>query len=112
MIPTLVSWWVSTSADKYVIIAYLGIAASGIYSVAYKIPSVLNLLTNIFTSAWMISAIQSISDEDSEVYQSNVYKYFNAVNVLVCTILIIFSQILGKILFAKECTTYCSLIIS
>lgn len=102
MIPTLVSWWVSTSADKYVIIAYLGIAASGIYSVAYKIPSVLNLLTNIFTSAWMISAIQSISDEDSEVYQSNVYKYFNAVNVLVCTILIIFSQILGKILFAKE----------
>lgn len=102
MIPTIVSWWVSTSADKYVIIAFLGVATSGIYSVAYKIPSVLTLLTNIFTSAWTISAIQSVEDEDKASYQSYVYKLFNSANVLVCAVLIVMSQILGKILFANE----------
>lgn len=101
-IPNNIAWWVSTSADKYIIIGYLGIAASGIYSVAYKIPSILTLLSNIFTSAWTISAIQSVGDKDSGRFQSNVYKYFNAGNVLACSGLIMMSQFLGGILFAKD----------
>lgn len=101
-IPNNIAWWVSTSADKYVIIGYWGIAASGIYSVAYKIPSILTLLSNIFTSAWTISAIQSVGDTDSGKFQSTVYKYFNACNVLSCSGLILLSQFLGEILFSKD----------
>ena len=102
MIPTLVSWWISTSADKYMIISYLGLSTSGIYSVANKIPSVLNLFTNIFTSAWTISAIQSADSSDKESYQATVYKYFNALNVIVCSLLIIFSKLLGRLLYSKD----------
>ncbi|WP_051209508.1 lipopolysaccharide biosynthesis protein [Butyrivibrio sp. WCD3002] len=102
MIPTLVSWWISTSADKYILIAYRGLAESGVYSVAYKIPSVLTLFSNIFTSAWTISVIKSVSDEDKSSYQSVVYKFYNSFNVLVCTIFISFSKILGKMLFSQE----------
>ena len=101
-IPNNIAWWVSTSADKYVIIGYLGIAASGIYSVAYKIPSILTLLSNIFTSAWTISAIQNVDDKDGGRFQSIVYKYFNVGNILVCSILILLAQFLGKILFAND----------
>lgn len=102
MIPTLLSWWVSTSADKYILIACKGLAISGVYSVAYKIPSVLTLLSNIFTSAWTISVIKTASDEDKADYQSSVYKYYNCINILICTVFILLSQVLGKVLFAAD----------
>ena len=101
-IPNNIAWWVSTSADKYVIIGYMGIAASGIYSVAYKIPSILTLFSNIFTSAWTISAIRNVEDKDNGKFQSEVYKYFNAGNVFACSALILLAQFLGGILFAKD----------
>ena len=101
-IPTIIAWWVNTSADKYIIIAFLGIASSGIYSVAYKIPSLLTMVTSIFTSAWTISAIKSVDDEDNAQYQTTIYKYYNLVNVLACIVLIMLSKFLGRILFAKD----------
>lgn len=99
-IPVLVAWWINTSADKYIIIAYKGIAESGIYSVAYKIPSILAMVTSIFTSAWTISAIKSVGEEDNDEYQSNIYKFFNVVNILACSTLILFSKVISSILFA------------
>lgn len=101
-IPVLVAWWISTSADKYMIIAYKGIAESGIYSVAYKIPSILAMITSIFTSAWTISAIKSVGEEDNDEYQSNVYTFFNVANVFTCSILILFSKVISSILFADK----------
>lgn len=101
-IPNNIAWWVSTSADKYVIIAYMGVAVSGIYSVAYKIPSILVLLSGIFTSAWTISAIQNVENKDSGQFQSKVYEYFNVANVLACSLLILLSQFLGSLLYAKD----------
>lgn len=101
-IPTIIAWWVSVSADKYIIIAYLGVSMSGIYSVAYKIPSIMTLFTNIFSSAWTISVIQNVDDKDNASYQTTVYKYFVIFNVLFCSVLILFSEFLGKILFAKD----------
>ncbi len=101
-IPVIISWWISTSADKYIIIAFNGIAASGIYSVAYKIPSILTMFTSIFNSAWTLSAIRNIDDEDNAVFHTKIYRYFNAVNVLACSVLILSSKWLAKILFSKQ----------
>ena len=102
LIPTVIAWWVMQLSDKYVIIACVGIAASGIYSVAYKIPSILSTLTVIFTQAWQISAIKSHGDNDNKSFVENVYKYFIIVSVLLCSGLIIMSKILGHILYAKD----------
>ncbi len=101
-VPTVIAWWVNTSADKYIIIGYLGVAISGLYGVAYKIPSILTMVTNIFTSAWTLSAIKSVDDKDSAEYQSSVYKYFNIANVMACSVLILLSKSLARILFAKD----------
>lgn len=101
-IPVLVAWWINTSADKYIIIAYQGIAESGIYSVAYKIPSILAMVTSIFTSAWTISAIKNIGEEDNDEYQTNIYQFFNIANVLACSVLILFSKVISSILFSDS----------
>ena len=51
MIPSKIAWWINNSADKYYIIAMTGIAQSGLYSVAHKIPSMLTVITEIFNQA-------------------------------------------------------------
>ena len=101
-IPVLISWWINTSADKYMIIAYQGIAESGIYSVAYKIPSILAMVTSIFTSAWTISAIKNVGEDDNDEYQTNIYQFFNIANILACSILILFSKVISSILFSES----------
>lgn len=101
-IPVLISWWINTSADKYMIIAYQGIAESGIYSVAYKIPSILAMVTSIFTSAWTISAIKNVGEDDNDEYQTNIYRFFNIANILACSILILFSRVISSILFSES----------
>lgn len=102
LIPSIVSWWVMQISDKYIIIFYLGISASGIYGIAYKIPTILSMLTSIFMQAWQISVIKSVDDSDNDVFISQIYKYFTVFSIAACAILILLSKILGKILYANE----------
>lgn len=102
MIPNMVAWWVSTSADKYIIIWYLGIPISGIYGASYKIPSIMTMFTSIFTSAWTISAIENVNQKDNAQFHKTVYDFFNAANIIVCMGLMLFSQLLARFLFKKD----------
>ena len=102
MIPSTVAWWVMQLSDKYVIIAVSGVAVSGIYSIAYKIPSIMSVITNVFTQAWQISAIKSHGDKDNADFVSNVYNMVMMFIVGISAVLILMSKHLGYILYAKE----------
>ena len=62
LICTALSWWVNSTADKYTVTFMCGIAANGLLSISYKIPSIINTLQGIFTQAWQISAIKHSGD--------------------------------------------------
>ena len=102
MIPTIIAWWFMQTSDKYMIIWKLGLAQSGIYSVSYKIPSILTIVSSLFTQAWQISAISNYGEKDNQSFVGNVYVFFNMVSVLSCAVLITSSKILGSVLFAKD----------
>lgn len=102
MIPTIIAWWVMQTSDKYMIIWLEGIDISGIYSVAYKIPSVLAIITSLFTQAWQVSAISNYKEVDNAKFISTVYKYYNLVSVIACAALILLSKVLGKLLYSNE----------
>ncbi len=102
MIPSTVAWWVMQLSDKYVIIAVAGVAASGIYSIAYKIPSIMSVITNVFTQAWQISAIKSHGDQDNTQFVSNVYNMVMMFVVAISAALILMSKHLGYVLYANE----------
>ena len=51
MIPNSLSWWITDSSDKVILTVILGTATTGIYAIAYKIPSLLTIFTAIFISA-------------------------------------------------------------
>jgi O-antigen/teichoic acid export membrane protein len=102
MVPSNVAWWVMQLSDKYVIINYLGLAASGIYSIAYKIPSILSVITNIFVQAWQVAAIKSSEDSDNEAFVKNVYSYFIVFSIAVSSMLIMLAKPLGHVLYANN----------
>ena len=102
MIPTIIAWWVMQTSDKYMIIWKLGLNQSGIYSVAYKIPTILTVVSSLFTQAWQISAISNYKEKDNSDFVGNVYGFFNMISVLACAMLILLSKILGRVLFAKD----------
>ena len=50
LIANTVAWWITNASDRYVVMWLCGTAANGIYSVAYKIPSILNILQSFYAS--------------------------------------------------------------
>lgn len=101
-IPTIansISWWVNNAADRYIIIALFGLATNGIYSVSYKIPSVMTVFQNIFNQAWSISAVQEFDPKDSNGFYKNIYRMTNFFMVIICSALILTTKIFAKILY-------------
>lgn len=87
MMPNAIMWWIMNTSDRYIIYYYLGIAATGIYAISYKLPSIISVITNIFYQAWQVSAIQNSDDNDN--FYSNVIDYFSKFSLLLASILIL-----------------------
>lgn len=101
MIPNSISWWISNASDKYILTFFWGVSATGIYAIAYKIPSLLNTITKIFMEAWQISAVEEYETKNNRNF-SEVFKFFFGINMLVCMGLIIFSNVISLIIFSKK----------
>lgn len=102
LIFTVLGWWVNSAADRYVVTFMCGLAANGILSVAYKIPSILNIFQNIFTQAWQISAIKEYGEKDSAGFYGDTFKVINTLICAACAWLIILSKPLAHILYAND----------
>lgn len=102
LIPNSLSWWVSNSSDKYILSYFWGIAFTGVYAVAYKIPSIISVVSNILTSAWQISAVDGFESEDFPSFFSSLYKRYSAVYSIICSLIITVIKWLAVLLFAKD----------
>lgn len=96
------SWWVMNAADKYVILACLGTAANGLYAVAHKIPTLINLCNNIFFQAWQLSAVQEASSETKTEFYSRVFNVLSAMLCVVASLLILLVNPLTRIMVAAS----------
>lgn len=102
MIPNSISWWVSNSSDKYILTAICGATVNGIYSVAYKIPTILSVFYNIILSAWRLSAVEDFGSEETSAFYSSVYRKMEGGLVLVSAGIILFNKLLSRLLYAKD----------
>lgn len=66
------SWWGIHSADKVMVEFFLGAGALGIFTVASKIPSLINVMVNIFSQAWGISSVKEIESGNDTGFYSKV----------------------------------------
>ena len=83
-----VSWWVIHSSDKIMIEWMIGGAALGIYTAASKIPSLINVLTSIFSQAWGLASIKEYDSTNDAKFYSTVFRYYS-VAMFGATILIV-----------------------
>lgn len=97
-----IGWWINSSSDRYIVIGILGSAANGIYTVSYKIPTILTACSDVFAQAWQLSAIREIDSEDSSHFISEMYNSYNAFLVACCSILIILNIPIANFLYAKD----------
>lgn len=103
--PTVVSsigWWINNASDKYVVTYFCGLAENGIYSIASKIPSMLNVIQNIFNQAWVLSATKELDKSDSNNFFSNIYRIYNFIIVMACSLIIVFDKLLSSFLYAND----------
>ncbi len=73
LIPNAISWWAINTANRYIILAFLGATANGIYAITTKFPSILQICTSIFYLAWQESAIREATGENSAKFYENVF---------------------------------------
>lgn len=97
-----IGWWINSASDKYTLVIMVGNDANGLLSVAYKIPSVLNVLQTIFIQAWQISAIKEYSENDSKTFYGITFEFVNCLMCVSCTILIFFVKLIAGFMFSNS----------
>lgn len=102
MIPNSAMWWINNSSDRYIITYFISLAANGVYSIGYKIPSILSVLVSVFMQAWQISVVDDFGTKEGNIFFNEVYNIFLKVNITIATILIFFSKYIGKLIFNGE----------
>ena len=99
MVPTTVCWLITDLSDRYFVNAIWGGAANGIYSAAYKIPTIVTLISSVFMQAWQFSAVAESCDEEAcSDFYSKVFKGFLALVSIGTAGLIFFSRFLSRLL--------------
>ena len=102
LMPNSISWWVSNSSDRYIMKIYRSADELGIYSVAYKIPSILSTVTSILLSAWEISAVDEFGTEKSRKFFSQMYKHYFEILTVLCVLIMMLVKPLASVLFQKD----------
>ncbi len=102
MIPTTVFWWITNVADRYMIACFDGDAINGLYAVAFKVPTLLILVSGIFSEAWQYSAVTDGNDEDKGSFFSKVFDSFQSIVFLGASCLILLAKFFAEILLAES----------
>ncbi|MGI5960127.1 MAG: lipopolysaccharide biosynthesis protein [Massiliimalia sp.] len=102
MIPTTVSWWIINVSDRYLVRAMISDQVNGLYSVAYKVPSIVVLISGIFMDAWQVSAFETTSPLERQRFFSKVCNAYQTIVFLASSVLILSSKLLTQILVADS----------
>ncbi len=99
LIPTTLCWLITDLSDRSMVTYFCGEEINGIYSAAYKIPTIVNLVSSVFLQAWQFSAIAESSDgEECGRFYSQVYSGFLSVIMIGTVGLILLSRHLTALL--------------
>lgn len=104
LIFTALSWWIVTSSDRYMIRYYMSNGDVGVYSIASKIPLILQTLISVLQMVWQIST-NKMHDEEPSKLKENYILFTNAfrqIGFISGSILIILTQPLMYLLAQND----------
>lgn len=102
LIPNALMWWVMNASDRYMITFFIGMAANGLYAVANKIPSLLNIINSIFFQAWQLSAIEEADSESKSKFFTDVFSLISSLMFICTSFLLLSIKLIMKFFVADE----------
>lgn len=102
LIPNSLFWWVGTSINRFFITGMLGIAASGMFAAAGKLPNLLNTAYSVFQQAWQLSAFQESKGEGLEDFFSSVFRALQAAMTVLCALISFLAPWLAMVFLQGE----------
>ena len=101
LIPNSLMWWIMHSLDRVMVTSMIGIEANGIYTVSYKLPTIIITLTSIFNQAWMFSAVREKDSVDKESYTNSIFTALFNIVITISLFLLLILKPLMKIYVGK-----------
>jgi len=102
LIPNAMMWWVMNASDRYMITYFVGISANGLYAVANKIPSLLNIINSIFFQAWQLSAIEEADSNNKSIFYSKVFNIISSLMFISTSILLVLLKFIMRFFVAEQ----------
>jgi O-antigen/teichoic acid export membrane protein len=102
LVPNALFWWIGTSVNRFFITGMLGIAASGLFAAASKIPNLVNMIYDIFQQSWTLSAFQEFKHSNLSKFFSTIFSLLNAGLMLLSSGIILLASPLASLLLQKE----------
>ncbi len=95
--PSLVAWWLATSANGYFVTNMISREANGLYSAASKLPGIIVIISGIVSQAWQMSAVTERNSRTVANFYTNVFNIYQGVVYVVAS---------GMLLFNKQLTGF------
>lgn len=102
LIPTTLLWWIINVSDRFFVKFLIGADANGLYAAAYKVPTVLTLVSSVFLDAWQISAVSENKSEERNSFFTAVFRSFMGAIFAVSSVLIFTAKWITQILLAPS----------
>lgn len=102
LIPNSLFWWMSTSINRFFITGMIGIAASGLFAAAGKIPSLINTCYGIFQQAWQLSVFEESDDRGIAGFYSTVFRIVSSGLTILCALITLSAPLLASAILKGE----------
>lgn len=101
MIPGFLSAWLLNQSDRVFIERYLGLNEVGIYSLAYKLASIVTIVSSAFNSAYSPIFYKLANTESAKTAKEKLSKFNNIfiIIIMILTFLLIFYSKEGVLIF-------------
>lgn len=102
LIPNNLMWWLINSSSRYFINWFVGVGANGLFAVSSKLPSIINIISQVFSQAWQISVFEEYDKNKNTDFYSKVLDIYLSLLLLVTAGIIIIVKILFFSVFSVE----------
>lgn len=102
LIPNSLMWWTVNASSRFFILHFNGYEANGVYAVASKIPTVINLISTVFAQAWQLSAIEEVESKKTTTFFSNIFNILVTTMFLAASLIILFIKPVLSIIVSDD----------
>lgn len=102
LIPHNLMWWLVNSSSRYFINWFVGIEANGIFAVSSKIPALINIISQVFSQAWQISAFEKYDNSKDSEFYANVFDLYMSMLLIATSAILLVLKPMLTILFAES----------